>query len=185
VCSSDLLSQDFAGVGGDAQFVRTEGRFTGYYLASEDADIVLLGSFGAGNVSGWGGKLRIIDQFFQGGETIRGFANRGMGPRDTNTGEALGGQTYANVTAEVQFPLPVFPRSFGLRAALFAEAGTLFDSDFSSATIQDDATIRASVGASIIWDSPFGPLRGDFSHVLAKESYDKTEFFRFSAGTSF
>ena len=179
------LSQDFAGVGGDAQFVRTEGRFTGYYLASEDADIVLLGSFGAGNVSGWGGKLRIIDQFFQGGETIRGFANRGMGPRDTNTGEALGGQTYANVTAEVQFPLPVFPRSFGLRAALFAEAGTLFDSDFSSATIQDDATIRASVGASIIWDSPFGPLRGDFSHVLAKESYDKTEFFRFGVSTKF
>lgn len=180
------LTQDFAGLGGDAQFVRTEARATGYFLASEDHDIVLLGSVGAGNVTGWGGDLRIVDQFFQGGETIRGFSNRGYGARDTGTNEALGGQTYINATAEIQFPMPVLPRSFGIRGALFVEAGTLFGSEtFTSTTIQDDETFRASVGASIIWDSPFGPLRGDFSHVLAKESYDKTEFFRFGVSTKF
>lgn len=180
------LSQDFAGLGGDAQFIRTKARATAYFLASEDSDIVLLGSIGAGNVTGWGGDLRIVDHFFQGGETIRGFASRGLGPRDTGTGEALGGQTFANITGEIQFPIPIFPRSFGLRGALFAEAGTLYGTDdFGSATIKDDTTIRASVGASIIWDSPFGPLRGDFSHVLAKESYDKTEFFRFGVSTKF
>ncbi|MEE9314686.1 MAG: outer membrane protein assembly factor BamA [Rhizobiaceae bacterium] len=178
--------QDFAGLGGDAQYVRTTGRLTGYYLLSEDADIVLKGTFGAGHIVGYGSDtVRITDHFVQGGETIRGFDTRGYGPRDSITDESLGGLTYANVSAEVQFPVPVFPRSFGLRAALFADAGTLFGNDFVSATTQDDATIRASVGASLIWDSPFGPLRADFSHVLTKESYDKTEFFRFGVSTKF
>ncbi|MFD0917506.1 outer membrane protein assembly factor BamA [Pseudahrensia aquimaris] len=180
------FEQEFAGIGGDAQYVRTEARITGYYLLSEDRDVVVLGSLGAGNVTSWGDDLRIIDTFFQGGETIRGFDSRGFGPRDTDTGESIGGTTYANATAEVQFPLPLLSRSYGVRAALFADAGILTDNAFgSSATIEDDAELRASVGASIIWDSPFGPLRGDFSHAIAKEDYDDTQFFRFGVSTRF
>ena len=180
------FSQDFAGVGGDAQFVRTAARVTGYFLASEDADVVLLGALGAGHIVGFGSdSLRVADHFFQGGETIRGFDTRGIGPRDAITRESLGGQTYANATAEVQFPIGVLPRAYGVRGALFAEAGTLFGNDFPSTTTLDDSSIRASVGASIIWDSPFGPLRADFSHALRKESYDRTQFFRFGISTKF
>ena len=178
------LTQDFAGVGGDAQYVKTSGRLTGYYLASEDQDIVLLGSIGAGYLYNWSGNsIRFVDQFAQGGETIRGFQTRGFGPREGN--QALGGKTYANATAEVQFPMPGVPRSFGLRGALFADGGTLFDSEYTSAATQDTSAFRSSVGASIIWDSPFGPLRGDFSHVLTKASYDRTQFFRFGVSTRF
>jgi len=179
-----FLTQDFAGLGGDAQYVKTQARVTGYYLASEDADIVLMGSIGAGNIYNWGsGNLRIVDNFFQGGETIRGFDTNGIGPRDPTTGEPLGGTTFANATAEVQFPIPALPRSFGLRGAVFAEAGTLFDNDFL--TTQDSAELRASVGGSVIWDSPFGPLRADFSHVLAKASFDREQFFRFGVSSKF
>ena len=181
-----IFGQDFAGAGGDAQYIRTTGRVTGYYLLSEDADIVVLGAAGAGHIVNFGSDtLRITDHFSQGGETIRGFDTRGFGPRDALTNESLGGLTYANVTAEVQFPIPVLPRAYGLRGALFAEAGTLFGNDFPSATTQDGEEVRASVGASIIWDSPFGPLRADFSHVLKKASYDRTEFFRFGVSTKF
>ena len=35
---------------------------------------------------------------------------------------------------------------------------------------------RASVGASIIWDSPFGPLRFDFAYPILKQGYDRTQF---------
>ncbi len=192
------FNQDFAGVGGDAAFVKTTAKATAYYLASEDADIVLVGSIAAGNVTGYGSDtLRLTDNFFQGGETIRGFKTRGFGPRDLSTNESLGGDTYFNATAEVQFPLPLVSRSFGLRGAVFADAGTLYGNDFNgaltgtpaqqAATLAsfNDQQIRASVGASIIWESPFGPLRMDFSHVLAKADYDRTEFFRFGVRTKF
>jgi outer membrane protein insertion porin family len=51
--------------------------------------------------------------------------------------------------------------------------------------IEDELSLRASAGLSVFWDSPFGRVRLDFSHVFKKEDYDKTEAFRFSAGTQF
>jgi outer membrane protein insertion porin family len=51
--------------------------------------------------------------------------------------------------------------------------------------IKDDLSLRASAGLSIFWRSPMGPIRFDFSQVLAKEPYDKTETFRFSTSTRF
>ncbi|MEL7272436.1 MAG: outer membrane protein assembly factor BamA [Pseudomonadota bacterium] len=182
------FEQDFAGVGGDAQYISTRFKASTYYLLSEDADIVLLGAVGAGHIEGLGDDtLRVTDHFFQGGETIRGFERRGLGPR-TTTGEEVGGQTYWNATAEVQFPIGLLPRSYGIRGALFADAGTLYDSAYSSdpqSNIIDTDDIRTSVGASILWDSPFGPLRADFSHVLNKADQDETQFFRFGVSTRF
>jgi outer membrane protein insertion porin family len=49
----------------------------------------------------------------------------------------------------------------------------------------DSPAVRASAGASIIWDSPFGPLRFDFAYPFLKQSYDRTQFFSFGGGTKF
>ncbi len=49
----------------------------------------------------------------------------------------------------------------------------------------DSPAVRASVGASIIWDSPFGPLRFDFAYPFLREGYDRTQFFAFGGGTKF
>ena len=54
-----------------------------------------------------------------------------------------------------------------------------------TAPIQDDLALRATAGVTVSWDSPFGPVRFDFAKILMKEEYDRTEGFRFSAGTSF
>ena len=51
--------------------------------------------------------------------------------------------------------------------------------------IRDDLSLRASVGVSIFWKSPMGPIRFDFSKVLSKQPYDRTETFRFSTSTRF
>ena len=51
--------------------------------------------------------------------------------------------------------------------------------------VADDANVRLSAGASIIWNSPFGPLRFDFAYPLLKNSYDRTQFFQFGGGTHF
>ena len=182
------LQQDFAGLGGDAEYVKTTAKATGYYLVSEDADVVAVGSLGAGHVWSWGNDLRVQDHFRLGGETVRGFDTRGFGPRDLVTDDAVGGTTYLKATAELQFPIGVLPRSYGVRGALFADVGTLFDNEFkglAGTDIDDAASIRASVGASILWDSPFGPLRADFAYPVAKESFDDEQFFRFGVSTKF
>ncbi|MEH6728069.1 MAG: BamA/TamA family outer membrane protein, partial [Hyphomicrobiales bacterium] len=78
------------------------------------------------------------------------------------------------------------PESFGLRAAVFADAGSLWGVDKrKTASYQDDASIRSSVGASILWQSPFGPLRADIAQTITKEDYDEEQFFRFGGGAKF
>ena len=80
-----------------------------------------------GHIGAWGGEdLRLIDLFYKGGETIRGFNRGGFGPRDTLTGDALGGDTFWSATAEVRFPFPLIPDDLGMSGAVFADAGSLF-----------------------------------------------------------
>ena len=144
--------------------------------------------------------MAITDNFFKGGETVRGFAPLGYGPRDQygtpgtpGAGVALGGKNFVVGTAEVQFPLPMMPPDFGLRGAVFADAGMLFGVDTPAGcpaawSASRRSTTRRSArrsAASIIWASPFGPLRVDFAQALNKQSYDKTQFFRFGAGAAF
>ena len=45
--------------------------------------------------------------------------------------------------------------------------------------------IRSSVGASLLWASPLGPIRFDYAYAMTKDQYDVTQAFRFSGGTQF
>ena len=185
------VMQEFAGVGGDVMWLRTSGTSAYYRELLPDRDVVGLIKVQGGHIFGIGEDVRLLDSFFKGGETIRGFESSGFGPRDIGTGDALGGTIFAAGTAEVQFPLPVIPRDIGFKGAFFADAGTLFDTDFTAAdlgpggVLRDDASIRSSVGGSLLWASPIGPLRVDFAHVLTKEDYDETQWFRFGGGARF
>ena len=181
------LSQDLAGLGGDAHYFRTVGEARGYIPVTDK--ITLVGRAIGGHITGWGGfDVRASDLFFRGGETIRGFANSGYGPRDA-AGTALGGQMFWATTAEVRFPFPLLPEDLGLGGAVFADAGSLWETNSSNATkaigVVDNTTIRSSVGASLLWNSPLGPLRADYAYVLSKDAVDQTQSFRFGAQTKF
>jgi len=192
------LNNDFAGVGGDAQYWRVNAEARGYYPITDK--ITFVGRAIGGTIQGWGGEdVRLLDAFFKGGETVRGFDIAGFGPRDlSGNRDALGGQTYWATTAEVRFPLPFVPEDMGLSGAVFADAGSLFDATGGAKTalenctlasgancLADSSSIRSSVGASVMWNSPVGPIRMDFAKVLTKESYDETQFFRFGASSRF
>lgn len=197
------LDDEFAGLGGDVSYWRVNAEGRAYYPITEK--ITLIGRVVGGHIEGWGGDdVRLLDMYFKGGETIRGFDRAGYGPRDTFTGDALGGQSYWAATAEVRFPLPFIPEDIGLSGAVFADAGSLWGAgDFASSNnncadsakytngsfknicLADDNTIRSSVGASLLWNSPVGPLRMDFAKVLTKEAYDEEQMFRFGASTKF
>lgn len=184
------FSQDFAGVGGDVSFLKTTVKADYYKEIISDYSVIGHVGVKAGHVMGIGDDLRFVDHFRLGGETIRGFSSEGIGPRDDNTGYLLGGQFYAAATAETIFPMPVIPTEFGFFGSLFADAGTVWDVDKDSVPggvdlVSNDASIRASVGVGILWQSPFGLLRADFAYPVLKDDADETQIFRFSGGTKF
>ena len=189
------IKQDFAGVGGDVNFIRTSVEARNYYEVFPD--VVGVVKLQGGHLAGWGGKdLRMLDNFQMGPNLVRGFAPSGIGPRDMtpgSTNDALGGTMYWGASVEAQTPLYFLPKEIGIKVAAFADAGSLWNykSETSWAVtgetlqVADTPTIRSSVGMGLIWDSPLGPLRFDFAYALTKESYDRTQFFRFSGGTKF
>jgi len=189
------LDQDVAGLGGEARYVRTEASAKAFTRLISDEVIGSIEVAG-GAIVGYGGyEPTISDRFFLGGDSLRGFENAGLGPRDKFTDDSLGGTYYGVVRTEVTFPLPL-PEEYGLAGGLFADAGTVWGLDNKTytdpainngnpVTIDDGAELRAAVGASIFWQSPFGPVRMNFALPVLEEDGDSDEFFRFSAGTRF
>jgi outer membrane protein insertion porin family len=210
--------QDFAGVGGNVNFVRSSGDLYGYREVV--ADVIGILHLQGGAITGWGGKdLRMLDHFQMGPNLVRGFAPAGIGPRDLTQlpytgiyGDALGGTYYWGASLELQTPLYFLPKDAGIKVAAFADAGSLWN--YTGPTtfpatgevlsgntcpswgpqngaaavpcpVDNGMHVRSSVGVGLIWDSPFGPLRFDYSYPLSKQSYDRVQQFRFGGGTKF
>lgn len=177
-------SQDIAGLGGDVNYIRSVAEARAYYPIYKR--VTLVGRVIGGNITGWGDEdVRLVDAFYKGGETIRGFDSAGLGPRDAHTDDALGGTNFYAGTVEVRFPIPFLPDELGFGGAVFADAGSVWGTDVSGIDVEDSEAIRTSVGASLLWNSPVGPLRADFAYVINKEDFDETELFRFGAATKF
>jgi outer membrane protein insertion porin family len=157
------------------------------------------------------------------GFASNGLGPRDISSLDSRS-NAIGGTTYFGVSAEVQFPIFGLPRELGLKGAVFADAGTLFgykgattfdvnrnsiiegfgaggcslgtDTSQECVVVRDSKDIRSSVGASLLWSSPLGPIRFDYAFALQKDEGiigpngnriggDRTQAFRFSGGTRF
>lgn len=182
-----LFTQNFAGLGGTVRYVSNE-ILARYYFPLSD-DFLTSWRFDGGYIHGIGDDIPLNDHFFKGGNTIRGFARGGVGPRDltSTNSDAVGSTAYIFGTAELSFPNGL-PDALGIKTSVFADGGYIGLSDYDNTLypgIVDDFAPRASVGLSLYWQSPFGPIRLDFAQVLLDEPYDEKEAFRFSAGTSF
>lgn len=184
------VNQDLAGLGGDAKFIKTTGDIR-YYQPVTD-DIVGVARVQDGYVTGWGGQqVPLMDTFFGGPQMVRGFEVNGFGPRDLTPGttmDNIGGNSYWATSAELQSPVPYVPTDFGLKVALFADAGNVWGYggpttiSGQSVMLPSSSLIRSSVGAGLIWASPLGPLRVDYALPVTKAAYDVLQPFRFSAG---
>jgi outer membrane protein insertion porin family len=177
------FTQEVAGLGGDAQYLRHEARGGWFYSIVPQWIFQISGQ--AGHVLGLGDdNVRINDRFFVGMQQIRGFNDAGIGPRDLATGDALGGKSYYSGTVELGFPLPV-DDDLGLRGAVFTDVASLWQSDENGLGVADENALRLSMGAGLAWASPFGPIRLDFGFPIIKEAYDDEQLVRFSFGTRF
>jgi outer membrane protein insertion porin family len=187
------LSQDIAGAGGNVHYVKTVANAGWYYGFNKNFRLSISGV--VGYIDGWNGdSIRIADRFYAGGDDFRGFDIAGIGPRDLQYGDALGGKFKAIGTIEETIPT-FLPEQYGIKLAAFMDFGTEGlldkkdktdpDTNLTIPTVVDDMYFRATAGISVFWKSPMGPLRFDFSQIIRKDYYDRTQLFRFSTATSF
>ncbi|MBR1127948.1 outer membrane protein assembly factor BamA [Bradyrhizobium iriomotense] len=121
--------QDFAGVGGDVSYLKSV--IDAKYYTPLVSDIVGLVHVQSGILNKIGSNdLRMLDHFQMGPNLVRGFAPNGIGPRDINpfdTQDALGGTKYWGASFELQMPFWFLPKEVGLKGAVYADAGGLYD----------------------------------------------------------
>jgi outer membrane protein insertion porin family len=181
--------QDIAGLGGDVNFIRTQEDARYYHAIT--SDVTGMARVQSGYLTPWGGKdVPLLNRFFGGPTLVRGFAPNGIGPRDLTPGSTMdniGGAAFWGTSAETQASIPYLPSDFALKFAMFADAGSVWGggnipSLSQSFTTGSAGVMRSSVGAGLIWDSPFGPLRVDYAMPVTKASYDVTQRLSFSAG---
>ena len=177
------LDTEVTGFGGDSQYVSGKTGASFYYPVMDQVVLNLLGEVGA--VEGYNDKtVAINERYYLGDSTLRGFDQAGVGPRDTSTDDALGGNRFYRGTAELSFPIGL-PEELGVQGHAFGDAGSLYEVEVSDPSVVDENVIRASLGLGLSWRSPFGPVRVDFAVPVAKEDYDEEKNFRFNFGTRF
>jgi outer membrane protein insertion porin family len=190
------FSQDFAGFGGNTKYIRTLASAGVHHPLLWEEFIGTL-SMNAGYIQGWGGRpISLIDRFYRGGDSFRGFALAGVGPREVSaTGaNAIGADAYAIGTADLRLP-DLLPADYGVAFSLFTDFGTVghLSSGVPSnncdpfppgvVCIKDNMAFRAAGGLGVNWKSPFGPIQISFALPYVKEGYDKSQIIYFSAGT--
>ncbi|HEY2010730.1 MAG TPA: outer membrane protein assembly factor BamA [Rhizomicrobium sp.] len=200
--STFAFSQQFSGFGGNLKFLKTSVT-AATYTPMFDGGMIATLQGRANYITGYGGSfVPFEERIFDGGDTFRGFALAGVGPRDivapNNTG-ALGGTVDAIGTAQVRFPSLV-PESYGVNLGLFTDFGTLGRLDnLTPATrvctgiqysgvgtcVKDNLAFRASAGISVQWKSPFGPVQIDLGLPYVKTFYDRPQIIHFSTATGY
>ncbi|NNE79506.1 MAG: outer membrane protein assembly factor BamA [Silicimonas sp.] len=182
------FGQEFAGLGGDTEYLKT----TASAVAQRDVlneEVTLRAILEGGFISSSsGGSTRITDRFFLSSNQLRGFGSRGVGPRDTGAVESdvLGGNKYVSLRLEADFPLGL-PEEYGLSGGVFVDMGSLWGLDNTAgvAVVDDSFELRSSVGFSLFWDTPIGPLRMNFAKPIEKNPLDEENSFDVTISTQF
>lgn len=175
------FGQDFAGVGGNVKFFKNS--LSGGYFYPLRSGWILSIRARAGIITPIGSnKVRIADRFGLGFLSLRGFANDGVGPRDTLTDDALRGLRFYSANAELAMPLPYnLGKSLNMKLVLFSDVGNVWHSTDKklSPKIVDESYIRASVGFGVSFQTQFlGDIAFYFGFPLRKAPYDKRQVFQ-------
>ncbi|MDO5630298.1 MAG: outer membrane protein assembly factor BamA [Paracoccus sp. (in: a-proteobacteria)] len=182
------FNQEFAGLGGDVKAV-TSTLNAGVESRAWREEVTLRAEFEAGAIYAYGDyETRVTDRF-RNANRIRGYRPNGTGPRDLTAvnQDALGGNYFWAVRTEAQFPLGL-PEEYGITGGVFADAGAIWglnDVIGTGGVVDDGMHIRTSVGASIFWTTPIGPLRLNFAKPLKHMDYDETQSFDLTISTQF
>ena len=209
--SYQSLSLSYAGVGGEVDYKKAElearyfipvyhsprwgqftwmtGGFFGYGVG--DIDFTEENHIGTQTQTILRNDVPLFDRYFPGGiNSIRGFGERALGPREdvtvtvTGTGgeqlkktyhRPIGGSEELIFNNEITFPIV---QQLNLKGVVFSDVGNAF----THRQGLDLGDFRYSVGAGIRWRSPFGPIRIEIGHALNAKSDERTSTLHFSFG---
>ncbi len=185
------LNTEYAGLGGSTQFSKSTLRAKGYVNLFDEALVLSADLEGGALFALDGGASRITDRFFLGGQSFRGFARGGVGPRDDDGGsinDSLGGNFYAIARLDASFPVGL-PDDLGIRGGLFIDAGSVWGMDGApfgaSGAIDTSAQLRATAGVALYWNTPIGPLVFNWSKPFVTVAGDETQSFSVTVKTGF
>ena len=184
------FSPEVAGTPGDRRWARATV-LAGYQQRILNGDVVLRAEAEAGAVV-HSDRSRINERFALTSDQMRGFRPYGIGPRGfTEDGDGnrtysdgLGGNFFAVARFEAEFPIGL-PQDYNITGGAFIDVGSLWGIDDPGLFVEDSRSIRAAAGVSVFWDSPFGPLRFNFSRPLMREDYDRPQNFDLTLSTRF
>jgi outer membrane protein insertion porin family len=180
------FSQDFAGLGGDQEYIRTVAKVIGERKFFNE-ELTLRATLEGGGLVWNGGTNRAVDRFVLATSQMRGFEPGGIGPRDAANDDPLGGNLYLVSRLEAEFPLGL-PEEYGIRGGVFYDVGNLWDlSDVEggAGAQGESGSFRHVVGVSLFWETPFGPLQFNISDAIRKEEFDREQKFEITLQTQF
>ena len=206
------FSLSFAGLGGEVDYQKAEiearyfipvyqsprwgqftwmtGGFFGYGVG--DIDFVEENHIGTQRHRILEDDLPLFDRYFPGGiNSIRGFGERSLGPREKVTvtvtdddgtqkrktyHRPIGGSEELIFNNEISFPIV---QQLNLKGVVFSDVGNAFTQRQGI----DLSDLRYSVGAGIRWRSPFGPIRIELGKALNAKQDERTSTLHFSFGS--
>ena len=181
------VDTEVGGLGADNQYLKATALARAQTRILNDEVTIRAEVEGGALYSISGAGSRVTDRFMLGPDKVRGFRTYGTGPRDLtvpNT-DALGGNYFVAARLETQFPLGL-PEEYGITGGVFADVGSLWSLDDTlGGTVDDAFYLRSSVGASLFWNTPIGPLRFNYSIPVVKQGYDREGRFEVTIQTQF
>lgn len=173
--------QDAGGVFlGDKEFVKGTGMAACYFSFFDKIVLELKGRGGIAGAYGDTDEVPIYERFFAGGaNTIRGYKERRIGPRDPGSDQPIGGDAIAVANAEITFP--VYEKI--VKGAVFYDIGNVW-ADSSDFIVGGKYKSGAGVGLRV--KTPIGPVKVDYGFPLVNNyDDDKTGEFYFSMSRGF
>jgi len=174
--------QDAGGIfGGDKNFVKGTATAAFYHTFFQKFVLELKGRAGWAGAYGSSDDVPIYERFYAGGaNTIRGYKERKVGPRDKGSDEPIGGDSLLVGNFEVTFP--IYEKI--LKGAVFYDVGNVWadNSDFLVG-----GGYKSGVGVGIRVNTPVGPFRLDYGYPIVKNNNDdsKSGEFYFSISRGF
>ena len=178
------INNTLAGLGGDANFIKSTARYQSYYPINYN-DYTFALKTGLGIVSSLDDKVTRSNRFNLGGRVIRGFDNGGIGPRDIGNKQVVGGNNFYNISTELRSD-KYMPDDTGIQWLLFSDIASLWGTDYETGVQGfDDIEPRITSGFGFLMNTAVGPLQFLWGFPMQSESYDVEENFQFSIGTNF
>ncbi|MCH7589983.1 outer membrane protein assembly factor BamA [PVC group bacterium] len=162
---STSFSTEFMGgpLGGDVEYLKYNVAAKKYYSFIEKQVLEL--SLDLGTIQNYGASDRvpIFERFFAGGNNLRGFGFRQVGPRDA-ANNPIGGNTILLASAEYSFPV----YKDVIRGAVFYDTGNVYEDEFA----WNLGSLVSGAGVGVRVKTPFGPMKLDYAWVLDKDERD-------------